>query len=252
MIGTYHPVWNLRFATQRQVGFLTLITFVCLFATFSHADQNQVDDSVLVKQRVHEATSYLRAQGMQGLSILPSEVKEVSSWFSGTFHPLRSLDDDTAETSNADAVTQAMAATPAAQSARLFDLEGNMHHKGFLPTHDSFVMGPKFNQSLLGSKMGLSFKPYYGQNYFSMRGYYGGEIAMDIAKRTDDGLPWGKIALGYVGGDDNLTDDGHGMEVRGDVDLTNHFKFTTGLRQSVDGASNYAMVKWALKFGNNP
>jgi hypothetical protein len=50
-----------------------------------------------------------------------------------------------------------------------------------------------------------------------------------------------------------MTDHGRGIEVRGDIDLTSGFKFTSGTRQnSITGESNYIMLRWGFTFSDNP
>jgi hypothetical protein len=46
-----------------------------------------------------------------------------------------------------------------------------------------------------------------------------------------------------------LTDHGRGVDLHGDVDLTEGWKFTSGVRQnSWDDNSNYMMLKWKMNF----
>ena len=238
---------NLINAETRQVIFLTLITSITLAARFCHADplppiQAAQDDAV--KLRANEVTSYIRKQALHSMNILPNEVREVSGWFSGGWHSMSSPFGDDEPVANA----QSFADSTASPEEQSFALSSNFHHKGFLPTHDSLMLGPTFRKNVINDKLQLVTHSYVGQSWHSLRSYWGSEVGLTIAQQAD-GLPWGQISLGYVGGNDYLTDHGRGLDLHGDVDLTNGFKFTSGLRQdSITGDSNYMMVKWKMDF----
>jgi len=228
---------------------LTLTLILTLAARLSHADPPPAVEIEANRQQIGEVSDYIRKQGMQGISLLPGEARQVIGWFSSGWHPMRMFDDDDpSDAQSAPIAQQALTDTPNVPDEKLADLAGNIHHKGFLPTHDAAVMGVAFKQNIVAHKLEATAKPFFGQSWHSTGDYWGGEAGLDIA-RHDDGMPWGKIALGYVGGNDALTDHGRGMDLHGDVDLTEGWKFTSGLRQnSWDGNSNYMMIKWQMGF----
>jgi hypothetical protein len=226
-------------AVFRPVLLLTLT--LVLFATFSHAD-------TIDKQRLSEVEAYLRTQALQHSSMLPGQMRTAINWFSGGWHPvpttpfLDNENDDDYINDTARALTEAEMPTPASSPLQL---ASNFHHKGF--THDALMMGLTISRKMLDDKLLLSAHPYYGQNWRSLQGYWGANLVLDVAQRPDD-LPWGQITLGYVDGNEALIDHGRGIDFHGDVDLTNGFKFTSGMRQnSVDGNSNYVMLRWKLE-----
>jgi hypothetical protein len=230
----------------RQAALLTLMLPLIFTSHLSRADPLPPAEEEVLKERVSQVTNYVRQQALQGVHILPTEIRDLTGWLSGGWRPVKMQDDETA-----DAAPPAADQAPgvaAAQQAQSVGFGTNFHHKGFLPTHDTMMMGFNASQSLVPGKLGLSARPYWGQSWDSLRAYYGTEASLDIAQKAD-GMPWGKIVVGYVGGEDTLTDHGHGMEAHGDVDLTEGWKFTTGIRQnSSDGNSNYMMIKWKLEF----
>jgi len=242
----------LPIAACRQATFLTLTLAILLTATFTHADSLPSAAEIEAnKERASEAMAYVRHEAFQGMSILPGEAREALSWFSGSWHPMQMAGDDeeTIPAVGGAVPAQSQALRDASSSESWVpDLASNFHHKGFLPTHDAMVLGLGMQHSLFDNKLGLTGRPFYGQSWHSLHSYYGGEVAMDIDKR-DDGMPWGKIALGYIQGNDSMIDHGTGVELHGDVDLTRGFKFTSGIRQnSADGNSNYMLLRWKLDF----
>ena len=233
----------LTHAEKWQGFLLTIVTLFVLLARTSHADilppvataQEELD-----KQRISQVTDYVRTQALHGVSLLPSNVRSTLGWFSGSWRAVHmaAADDDTSAPAvdNADAHDSEM------------NLVSNYHHKGFLPTHDAMMMGASFGQNLVSNKLDLAERPFIGQSWDSLRNYWGAEMTLDVAKKAD-GLPWGKISLGYIGGNDALVDHGTGVDLHGDIDLTEGWKFTTGVRQdSSTGDSNYMMFRWKINF----
>lgn len=236
-------------AEFRQAMFLMLAVALMFLTHLCHADNYYTPEE---KARIGDVENYIRKQGMQGMTLLPGDVRSAIGWFSGGWHPMiGGGDDDAPPASNVPqgAPGSALAAMQEDSSdLPPMHIAGNFHHKGFLPTHDAAVMGIGLGQNAFDNKLQFTAHPFYGQNWRSLQGYWGGEMAMNIAQR-EDGMPWGKIVLGYVQGNDALVDNGRGMDLHGDVDLTEGWKFTSGLRQnSVDGNSNYVMLRWKMGF----
>jgi hypothetical protein len=242
----------LRDAPFRPQIFLTFVFALICAAHLWNAHDCRAGDYYTDEQRqqISDTENYLRKQGLQGVSLLPGDIRSTIGWLSGGVHALPSpaalwRDDDAANEEESPALRE--------QSSESADgvpvnLGGNLHHKGFLPTHDAMVMSMGFSRAALGDKLQFTARPFYGQNWLSTRGYWGGEMSMNIAQHAD-GLPWGKIAVGYVSGDESLTDSGRGLDLHGDVDLTNGLRFTSGIHQnSIDGDSNYVMLRWKLDF----
>ena len=240
---------TLTYTATKQAIFLTLTMLLILSSRFSLADspvqsQTQIDAN---KQQAIAVENYIRTQIFQGVSILPSEAQGAISWFSGNAHPVSIMDDDEASDQRSDNGGK-MGDSANKNSLAPDGLSSSYHHKGFLPTHDAMVLGIGAGQNLFNDKLSLSARPFYGQSWHSLHSYWGSEVAMNIANKPD-GMPWGKLALGYVQGNDAMTDHGQGIEMHGDVDLTSGFKLTSGIRQnSADGNSNYLMVRWKMDF----
>jgi hypothetical protein len=233
--------------TKPGTGSAVLLTLTLVFVLNTHvsmADPLPATASVEERARVSQASSYLRKQTLLGMSVLPGSLRSTLNWFSGNWHPV-SLSGGSDEEIPSE---QALAEPEESGISIPMQLGANYHHKGFLPTHDAMIMGVGFDQKMLDDKLQFTARPFYGQSWHSLRHYLGGEIALDIAQHPD-GLPWGKIAVGYIKGDSSLTDHGTGIDLHGDIDLTNNWKFTSGVRQdSVTGDSNYVMLRWKLSF----
>ena len=225
------------FSSERRARlFMGLIFTVLLSATFTHADPTV--DITAQKQKIGQIEKYLRQEASAHSSLLPGDVRAVMGWMSSGWRPV--MTDDAAADKPIDVQT-----APDEEN-----LSGNLstalHHKGFLPTHDVLMLGVGAGHSLVDHKLQISARPFYGQNWRSLQGIWGGQVTVDIAQRPD-GLPWGKIVAGYTGGNPTLTDGGRGIDVHGDVDLTEGWKLTSGLRQdSTTGDSNYIMMRWKI------
>jgi hypothetical protein len=237
---------NLITATHRQMIFLTLALFCFFSSPLCRADSYYTPEE---KTRIDAAENYIRKQSLRGVSLLPSDMRTAMGWLSGGWHAMPSLSGDDGAETPVQPQNMVQSDTPEQQSGVTpVGLASNFHHKGFLPTHDAMVMGIGFGHSLFDHKLQFTTRPFYGQSWGALQGYWGAEMALDIVQRPD-GMPFGKITLGYIGGNEALTDRGRGMDLHGDVDLTNGWKFTSGLRQnSADGNSNYVMLRWKLNF----
>jgi hypothetical protein len=250
MVGGRFDYVTLTNARLRQAALLTLLLPLIFTSHHSHADPLPQIAQDALKARVSEVTTYVRKEALQGIHILPDEARELTGWFNGSWKPVNvSGDDEPPAADGSTPTTVPLTQTQTTSSPKTFGFSTNFHHKGFLPTHDTMMMGVDVNQAVLPNKLNFTARPFWGQSWNSIRAYYGAEASLDIAKKIDDELPSGKIVIGYIGGEDALTDHGSGIEMHGDVDLTEGWKFTSGIRQnSSDGNSNYMMVKYKLEF----
>ena len=236
---------NLTQGKTEQATFLTLVLLVVLFSTFSHADSPPAMNAAETKLRISEVTSYLRKEGLQSVASLPSSIRETLSWFSRK-HALDFTSSD--EESTPATQNEALTDTLSFESALPMHLESSFHHKGFMPTHDSVVMGTSLHSSILDNNLQFTTHPFYGQSWQSLQHYWGSDVTMDIAERPD-GLPYGKITMNYTSGTSSLTDHGRGIDLHGDVNLTHGWNFTSGIRQNdVSGNANYVSLRWKLDF----
>jgi hypothetical protein len=124
------------------------------------------------------------------------------------------------------------------------------HRRGILPTHDAAVLGAHMKQSLFGNYMQLDLHPYYGQNWFSQKNYYGADFSIDLAEpanHSETSRPWGKFVIGYTNGDDQLMDHGRGLDMHGELRFNDHLTLNTGMRQSdTTGGSDYVLLQWKM------
>jgi len=239
-------------ASAKQARFFTFILILALLTHVAHpcrSDPLPPQVSVENQNTVHLAQTYLRQQALRGASILPGSVRATIGWLSNGWHSVAAGDAENAD-EGGDAQTQNLTQPTDSGIAMPMQFASSYHHKGFLPTHDAMMMGVAFNQNIIDKKLQFTARPFYGQSWNSLHHYMGGEVTMKIDQRPD-GLPWGALSAGYIGGNDSMIDHGSGVDLHGDVDLTNDWKFTSGVRQnSVDGNSNYVMLRWQISFGN--
>lgn len=232
--------------TNLKIGSLILLTLIAFTTHRLHPSYADATSRLSAEQdaRLHDAKNYLREQGMRQLSALPGSLRDDFDRLAKGWHPL--TDDDASDGEGAPNLTGAPAAQPNLFRDLPFDLNAHYHHKGFLPTHDALVLGGTYTHTMDAGKIRLDLKPYYGQSWHGLSHYWGGEMTLDLAKRADD-LPWGRVTLGYVSGKENLTDHGTGMDLHGDLDLTEGWTFTSGVRQDPYASdSSYVLLKWKL------
>ncbi|MDE2029655.1 MAG: hypothetical protein KGI97_03720 [Alphaproteobacteria bacterium] len=247
MEGCKQTTINFRNAYPRQALFLT---FILLFLTIPRpccANSLPPDAHAALQTQLAEIRAYIRDQGKQKLGLLPGEARDAIGWLSGQWHSLSSISLP-GEESTSDAL--ALAQGQSEEMGWPAHLTASFHHKGFLPMHDAMVLGMGFTHDAVGRKLHFTLRPFWGQSWHSFRHYWGSELALDIAQRPD-GLPWGKVTIGYTSGDNSLTDHGSGVELRGNVDLTHNVEFTSGIRHNgITGDSNYVMLSWKMSFDN--
>lgn len=125
------------------------------------------------------------------------------------------------------------------------------HRRGVLPTHDAAVLGAHMKQHFLDHYMQLDLHPYFGQNWFSQKNYYGADFTIDLIEpenKSKDSRPWGKFVISYTNGDDDLLDHGRGIDMHGELRFDEHTTLNTGMRQSdTSGASDYVLLQWKMK-----
>lgn len=239
-----------------QAGFLILILLMGFAGCPCRADTPT--PQALIKQQMRVVQSYVRQQAVRGEDLLPGTVRDTIGWLSNGWRGVdeniaaaRQEFDDEFDIPDDDGDRHASPMPLAGGNHLLpFQIMSSYHHKGFLPTHDAVLMGIAWHHALIGRKLDVIARPFYGQNWHSLRHYWGGEVTLDIAQRPD-GLPWGKMAMGYTGGDHAMTDHGTGIDMHGDVNLTHDVAFTSGVRQdNIAGDSTYVMLRWSASFGN--
>jgi hypothetical protein len=242
MFGRLVVLYNLTFAELRRLGILSFACCIIFASHLSQADPAPAAQTLEVKQRISEVETYIRQQTLQGANLLPSSLKSGLVWVSGKWHTVTVSTDDTRdETANEMVSSSDNSSVP-------LNVASNFHHKGFLPTHDTMTLGIGLGKNFLNDKMLFEIRPFYGQGWTALKGYWGGELSMNIARRPD-GMPFGSLALDYVDGNSAMTDHGRGTDLHGDIDLTHNFKFTSGVKQDdVTGNSNYVLIKWDIHF----
>jgi hypothetical protein len=237
MIGRWNLWVFLTNAEFRQALFLTLLLFAAPIGSHCHANSYSADE----QQRIRDVENYIREQGLQSVRLLPDEMRGAIGFVSNNLKALSA----TASIGN-DSGNQSADPTPSASDGMPFSVAPDFHHKGFLPTKDALLIRLGFSRKAIGDKLLFTAHPFYGQNWRSLRGYWGAEMSMLIDKR-DDNLPSGALALTYTGGNEQLMDNGRGIDLHGDIDLTEGWNLTSGLRQnSLSGSSNYVMLRWKL------
>jgi hypothetical protein len=139
---------------------------------------------------------------------------------------------------------------PTPGEGQAFWLTPGYHHKGFLPTHDAMMMSFNLRQHMFDDRVQVDMRPFYGQNWVSTNGYGGAEIGFNLS-RTGAAQPWGRIAVRYVEGDQDLMDQGHGIDMHAELFFDDHLSLHAGVRENEESQlGNYAMLRWKLaEFG---
>jgi hypothetical protein len=112
------------------------------------------------------------------------------------------------------------------------------------------MLGAGMRESLFSNRMQLEMKPYYGQNWLRPEGYCGGEFSVGLAHGgAGDTMEssWGKVAVGFVNGDSEVLDHGHGFDMHGELRLDDQLALHAGVRENEDtNSGSYLMLRWKL------
>lgn len=137
----------------------------------------------------------------------------------------------------------------------------NYHHKGFLPTHDALKLGLTAREHFADHFVRVEAYPFVGENWVRGGGIYGATLAVNFgqtpivpknklqaaASHFRDEGGWGRISMGFVGGQSDLTDHGKGFDLHGEVRFTEQLTLHTGVRDNGDNTANYILLHWGLK-----
>jgi hypothetical protein len=255
--------------TTDRLGILLTLIFFSIFPL--HALSAGDPNAVFVSDEIHTGTAidandkhqrlgalrnYVRSEALNLMPGLPDIIRNPARWALGGFQVTQdffdfitpSKDDEAALASLIRPVTSYMRPTSLDEGDAAWLAPSYHHRQGILPTRDAMMMGFHSRSAMFDSYMRLDAHPYYAQNWFSQRGYWGAELALDLASpsdKTGGAKPWGKIVLGYTNGDDRLMDHGRGIDLQGELRLSERWSFNTGMRQS-DQTGNYALLQWKM------
>lgn len=274
-------IFNNRFAltdTTDRLGVLLTLLFFATFPIHAHSanDANSIyanggyfQNSIRTQsvigtseedQKRNALADYVRGQALNLAPGLPDEVRSTVRWAMDGLHSSRGLFSLDVSTLGQDEDEAPQDDNPIAKLAQPLPVEQNetpllaqtaYHHRnGILPTRDAMLLGSHTRQSFLDNYMRFDFHPYFGQNYFSARHYYGAEAKLDLARptgTTSSAKPWGTVSIGYTNGDDRLMDHGHGIDMHTEVYFNDHLSLNSGVRQSdTSGSGNYVLLQWKI------
>ncbi len=135
---------------------------------------------------------------------------------------------------------------PSPGARQAFWMTPDYHHKGFLPIDDAMVMKFNFRQHAFSDRVQLDFSPFYGQNLMSLNGYGGAEIGINL-NRSGAKEPWGRIAVRYTQGDQDLMDQGHGIDMHAELRFTDRLSLNAGVRENEETQlGNYVLLRWHI------
>lgn len=261
----FHPPSFLTDRTDR-LGVLLTLFFFAVFPIhalsagdpYSPRYASAMDASEQSAQR-NAIITYARQEATNWVPNLSDTFRGPATWALSGFQATRnlfdfglsSLDDDGVSSTDAHAVTRLMPPTATHDDDNAWLASTTYHHhNGILPTHDAMMMGAHAQQGLLDHYMKIDLHPYYAQNWFSERGYYGTELALNLASPADTesvSKPWGKIVLGYTNGDERLTDHGRGINLHGELRISDTISLNSGVRQNdLSDTGNYVLLQWKL------
>ena len=137
---------------------------------------------------------------------------------------------------------------PSAEETRALWFSSDYRHKGFLPTHDSVLLGINMRASGFADRAQLDVNPFYGQSWMGAGGYWGAEASLTLRSAT--GQSWAHVHVRYDNGQRSLMDHGRGYDMNGEVPLAEHLSLTAGIKQTdSDPVSDYVMMRYQIKLG---
>lgn len=142
---------------------------------------------------------------------------------------------------------------PSVDAPEALWLSPGYHHRGFLPIHDAMLMGIHLRHtpgvSLDGNSLQFDVHPFVGQSWRSLDDYWGTEVGFSL-RHASSPQPWGKIAISFTQGDNQLMDHGHGFDMHTEFNFNEHLSLNAGVRENYNSdAGNYVMVRWKLVDG---
>ncbi|MBV8548224.1 MAG: hypothetical protein JO126_02065 [Alphaproteobacteria bacterium] len=134
------------------------------------------------------------------------------------------------------------------------------HHRGFLPTHDAIKLGMTGREHFMDDFVRLEARPFVGENWLHGGGIYGATVSMNFGQSpvmpknklqaamnpVRDTGGWGRISMGFVGGESELTDHGKGFDLHGEVRFTENLALHSGVRDNGDASANYVLLRWSM------
>jgi hypothetical protein len=219
---------------------------------------NSAIEQGMADERRMAVLNWMRNRTIGLVPGLPDDVREPVNWVIGAFHNsngflsfgLSTLADENDPAPVFAAPQFAPSPLPESGSDSWLASTAYHHHNGFVPTRDALVAGAHAKQNLFDQYLQYDLHPYAGQNYFTQRNYYGGDLSFEFAKPSntaDASRPWGKIVFSYANGDDRLTDYGRGIDMHGELHFSDNLSLNSGMRQSnTSGTDNYVLLQWKL------
>ena len=216
----------------RDKGYQVL-TFLTLIALFSFSHHNlyasndntknnpsptllwgQTDGTPIAEeerhQRLKELLHYLRSEGPGWVPGLAPALQNPTLWIRnhlGVDVGLNAVDnlsdffgDDDREIAALWKPVSTLSDPPSPEQTHAWWFAPQYHHKGFLPNHDTAMMGINMRHRLWDDFMQFDLHPFYSQRYFGQTGYWGTEMAIDIGSNqaVSQNKSWGKIVLRYT------------------------------------------------------
>jgi hypothetical protein len=219
---------------------------------------NTVADAEQRKKMLGSLLDFAKNEAPNLVPGLPSIIRDPAKWALGGLHETKGLlNFDLGAVGDSDILASILRPVssmmrPAApdESQATWFAPTYHHQHGVLPLHDAMIMGTHSRQDLFHRYMRLDIHPYYAQNYFSQRGYWGTDFTLDLASPSDTARtskPWGKIVFGYTNGDSRMMDHGRGVDLHGELRFSDNLTLNTGMRQSDQtGSGNYVLLQWKI------
>lgn len=225
-----------------------------LFASVSYRDS--ASDNIEHDQRLQAARDYMKDQAPRLLSALSDNVRMPFQFMLNKAHQGQSLFSLDLST---DDEAAAPAPIPFAQRLAKSDddpmsnvLATTYHHRhGVLPFHDALMFGAHSENYFATRYIHTDIHPYFGQNYFSLRHYYGADVKMDLAKGTDwhsAGRPWGSLTLGYTSGESKMMDQSRGFHANLSMNVSEQVSLTSGMHDGEGSSGTYVSLQWKMPF----
>ncbi len=135
---------------------------------------------------------------------------------------------------------------PSAEMAEGFWVMPDYHHKGFLPFNDAMQMNFNLRHSFFDRRLQVEGGPFYAQNWMSLNGYEGAEIALNLRDPVTHESK-GRFSIRYTEGDQDLMDHGQGIDLHAEYHFNEQLSLHGGIRENEETQlGNYVMLRWKL------
>ncbi len=234
-----HAATDMTFGYTPEYGNMMALAIVSPLA-----NNDRHEKSVLM-------VSYLRKQVSAMMPGLPDVLRDPQGWLRNGMHDIGSgltdfvSGDDATSSETSPLTSGGNTQLPVMRQEETLWVTPGYHHKGF--TNDALTVGFTLGRNLFDNRLRLEMSPLYGQNCISARNYYGNKITANF-KDTPGPIQSAKIEIGYMSGNQDMIDQGRGIDLHSEIKFNDQLGFQAGIRQNeTSQMGNYALLQWKIQ-----